>query len=128
MSAEIYNQPQPGLVTPRFAGIATFFRLPYWPLDEATNLDIGIVGIPWDGGTTNRPGPRHAPRQMRDQSSLVRRMHQTFQFSPYNLANVADIGDCPVNPANVEDALTRIETYFQELVDKGIRPLVAGGD
>ena len=128
MSEETYNQPQAGLVTPRFAGIASFFRLPYRPLDEATNLDIGIVGIPWDGGTTNRPGPRHAPRQMRDQSSLVRRMHQIFHISPYSLANVADLGDCPVNPANVEDALMRIETYFQELVNKGVRPLVADGD
>jgi guanidinopropionase len=128
MSSELYNQPLPGLVTPRFAGIATFFRLPHTPLDEATNLDIGIVGIPWDGGTTNKPGPRHAPRQMRDQSSLVRQMHQTFHIFPYKLANVADLGDCPVNPANVDDALKRIETYFRKLVKKGIRPLAAGGD
>jgi guanidinopropionase len=128
MSIELYNQPLPGLVTPRFAGIATFFRLPHTPLDEATNLDIGIVGIPWDGGTTNKPGPRHAPRQMRDQSSLVRQMHQTFHIFPYKLANVADLGDCPVNPANVDDALNRIETYFRKLVKKGIRPLAAGGD
>ena len=63
-----FNLPTSGLVTPRFGGIATFMRLPHVPLDEAKDLDIGIVGIPWDGGTTNRPGPRHAPRQMRDMS------------------------------------------------------------
>ena len=72
-----FNQPVSGLVTPRFGGIATFMRLPHVPLEEAQGIDIGLVGIPWDGGTTNRPGPRHGPRQMRDQSSMVRRMHQT---------------------------------------------------
>jgi guanidinopropionase len=123
-----YNQPMSGLVTPRFGGVATFNRLPHVPLDDAKDIDIGIVGIPWDGGTTNRPGPRHAPRQMRDQSSMVRRMHQVTKIVPYDLANIADLGDCPVNPANVDDALKRVETYFKKLVAKGIRPLSAGGD
>jgi guanidinopropionase len=123
-----FNQPLSGLVTPRFGGVATFYRLPHVPLDDAKDIDIGIVGVPWDGGTTNRPGPRHGPRQMRDQSSMVRRMHQTSHVVPYDLANVADLGDCPVNPANVEDALKRVETYFKALVKKGIRPLSAGGD
>jgi guanidinopropionase len=72
------------------------------PLEEAKDIDIGLVGIPWDGGTTNRPGPRHAPRQMRDMSAMVRPMHQTTKVRPYDLANVADLGDCPVNPANVK--------------------------
>jgi guanidinopropionase len=123
-----FNRPTSGLVTPRFGGIATFMRLPHVPLDEAKGLDIGIVGIPWDGGTSNRPGPRHAPRQMRDMSSMVRRMHQTMKIVPYDLANIADLGDSPVNPANVDDALMRVEHYFQKLIGKGIRPLVAGGD
>ncbi len=123
-----FNQPVPGLVTPRFGGIATFMRLPHVPLDQAADIDIGIVGIPWDGGTTNRPGPRHGPRQMRDQSSMVRRMHQTSHVVPYDLANIADLGDCPVNPANVDDALNRVESYFKKLVSLGIRPLSAGGD
>jgi guanidinopropionase len=123
-----YNQPVSGLVAPRFGGIATFMRLPHTPLEAAEGLDIGLVGIPWDGGTTNRPGPRHAPRQMRDQSSMVRRMHQTMHIVPYDLANIADLGDCPVNPANVDDGLKRVEDYFKKLVAKGIRPLSAGGD
>jgi guanidinopropionase len=123
-----YNQPVSGLVTPRFGGIATFYRLPHVPLEEAENLDIGIVGIPWDSGTTNRPGPRHGPRQMRDTSSMVRKMHQTFHFVPYDIANVADLGDCPVNPANVDDGLRRVGDYYKKLVAKNIRPLTAGGD
>ncbi len=123
-----FNQPMSGLITPRFGGIATWGRLPHVTLEEAKDVDIGIIGIPWDGGTTNRPGPRHAPRQMRDQSSMVRRMHQLTQVVPYDLCNVADLGDCPVNPANVDDALKRVETYFKALVAKGIRPLAMGGD
>lgn len=123
-----FNQPTSGLVTPRFGGLATFMRLPHTPLDEAKNLDIGIIGIPWDGGTTNRPGPRHAPRQMRDMSAMVRRMHQTSHVVPYDLANIADLGDCPVNPADVNDALERIGNFLKDVVGKGIRPLSAGGD
>ena len=123
-----FNQPTSGLVTPRFGGLATFMRLPHVPLSEAKNLDIGIIGIPWDGGTTNRPGPRHAPRQMRDMSAMVRRMHQTSHVVPYDLANIADLGDCPVNPADVNDALERIGDFLKSVVAKGIRPLSAGGD
>jgi guanidinopropionase len=123
-----YHQPVSGLVTPRFGGIATFFRLPHVSVENAADIDIGIVGIPWDGGTTNRPGPRHAPRQMRDQSSMVRRMHQTSHVVPYDLANIADLGDCSVNPASVDDSLKRVEAHFKNLMAMGVRPLSAGGD
>ncbi|WP_374332778.1 arginase family protein, partial [Aestuariivirga sp.] len=93
-----FNKPLSGLVTPRFGAIATFMRMPHVTLEEAQGIDIGMVGIPWDGGTTNRPGPRHGPRQMRDMSSMVRPMHQTSHVVPSKLANIADLGDCPVNP------------------------------
>ena len=86
-----YNQPMSGLITPRFGGIATWGRLPHVPLDDAKDIDIGIVGVPWDGGTTNRPGPRHAPRQIRDQSAMVRRMHQVTRVVPYDIINAADL-------------------------------------
>ncbi len=121
-------QPVSGMVTPRFAGIPTFMRLPHVPLEEADGVDIGLIGVPWDGGTTNRPGPRHGPRQMRDMSSMMRRVHQAFRISPYDLANCADLGDAPVNPADLDDALERIGNYFIQVVDAGIRPLSAGGD
>ncbi len=123
-----FHQPVSGLVTPRFGGVATFFRLPYVAMEQADDIDIGIVGVPWDGGTTNRPGPRHGPRQMRDQSSMVRRMHQTSHVVPYDLANIADLGDASVNPADVNDALQRVEAHFANLKAMGIRPLAAGGD
>jgi guanidinopropionase len=123
-----FNQPVSGLMTPRFGGIATFMRLPHVPLEKADGIEIGLAGIPWDAGTTNRPGPRHGPRQMRDSSAMIRRMHQATRIVPYDIVNCADLGDCPVNPADVEDGLERIETWFRSLVGKGLRPLVAGGD
>ena len=123
-----FNQPVSGTITPRFGGIATFMRLPHVPLEEANGIDIGLAGIPWDAGTTNRPGPRHGPRQIRDNSAMIRRMHQVTRVTPYDLANCADLGDCPVNPADVQDGLKRVETWFKALIAKGIRPLVGGGD
>jgi guanidinopropionase len=113
---------------PRFAGPVTFMRLPLRTLTEADGLDIGLIGVPWDGGTTNRAGPRHAPRQMRDVSSMIRQAHHVHRFSPYDLANIADLGDTPINPVDLNDALRRIEAFFKEVVGKGIRPLAAGGD
>jgi guanidinopropionase len=127
-AATSFNQPLSGLEVPRFAGIATFMRLPHVPLSKARNLDIGLLGVPWDGGTTNRPGPRHGPRQMRDMSAMIRRVNPATRVTPYELANVADLGDCPVNPADVKDSLKRIERFFSKLVAKGIRPITAGGD
>ncbi len=117
-----------GMDVPRFAGIATFMRLPQVVLDEAEGVDIGLIGIPWDGGTTNRPGPRHGPRQMRDQSSMIRRVHHLTGKSPFDQARIADLGDCPVNPIDVIDALARIEQHYHKLLDKNIMPLSAGGD
>jgi guanidinopropionase len=115
---------------PRFAGIATFMRLPHVPLDDqrAKELDIGLVGVPFDQGVTNRTGPRHGPRQIRDQSSIIRRFHRVHNLSPFELANCADMGDTPVNPADLPDALERIEGHFVRMKALGIRPLSAGGD
>ena len=115
---------------PRYAGIATFMRLPHVPLDDlrAKELDIGLIGVPFDQGVTNRTGPRHGPRQIRDQSSIIRRFHRVHGFSPFAVANCADMGDSPVNPADLEDALARITGFYGKLKGMGIRPLSAGGD
>jgi guanidinopropionase len=113
---------------PRYAGPVTFMRLPQVALEAAQDLDIGLIGVPWDGGTTNRPGARHGPRQVREMSAMIRRAHHVSRTSPYDLANVADLGDAPVNPADLVDALGRIEAYYQKVAAKGIRPLSAGGD
>jgi guanidinopropionase len=123
-----FYQPVPGLEVPRFAGVATFMRLPQVKLEDAGDVDIGLIGVPWDGGTTNRPGPRHGPRQIRDASAMIRAVHHHLKIEPFRLANVADLGDAPVNPADLMDAMARVEGYFDKVKAAGIRPISAGGD
>ncbi len=122
--------PVSAMESPRYAGPATFMRLPLLHLDEADIglVDIGIVGVPWDGGTTNRPGTRHGPRQLRDLSTMLRPIHPATGMNPYAICNVADLGDCPTNPADLMDALERVTRFYGELRTKGIVPLSAGGD
>ena len=121
-------RPISGNVLPRFAGIPTFMRLPHLAPDEAEEVDIGLIGVPWDGGTTNRAGARHGPRQMRDFSTLMRNVHHVTGVRPYELANCADLGDTPVNPVDLDDSLARIQRFFETVHSQGIMPLSAGGD
>jgi len=121
-----FHQPIDAAVVPRFAGLSTFMRLP--AVTSSAGLDIALVGIPWDGGTTNRAGARHGPREMRNQSSLMRRVHHVSKVAPFSLANVADVGDVSVNPIDLQDGLARIEAGIAEIVAAGAVPLCAGGD
>ena len=125
-----FFQPISGLETPRFAGMSTFMRLPHVPAGHARwpELDFGFVGVPWDGGTTNRPGARHGPRQVRDSSSMIRSVHPVRRRSPYADHNCADLGDVPVNPADLDDSLKRVEAFYRMLRCDGIVPITAGGD
>ena len=119
-------KPLSSMTTPRFADIATFFRLPV--VKDLKDLDYCICGVPWDGGTTNRPGARHGPREVRNSSSLIRLYHPVSLKSPYNKYNIADIGDCPVNPADLQDSLNKIENYYSEIIKSNVIPLSIGGD
>ena len=82
-------------------------RLP--AVNSAAGLDIALTGIPWDGGTTNRAGARHGPREIRSQSSLMRRVHHVSGTEPFSFARIADVGDVSINPIDLRDALKRIE-------------------
>ena len=121
-------KPVSGNDLPRFAGIATFMRLPYVDPRDADEVDVGLIGVPWDGGTTNRAGARHGPRQIRDLSTMARNVHHATGIKPFHLCNCADLGDSPVNPVDIDDTLARVEKYFATVVDRGIMPLSAGGD
>ena len=117
-----------GMEVPRYAGLATFFRLPINENPSSSEIDIGIIGVPWDGGTTNRPGARHGPREVRSASSLVRLYHPVSLKSPYDVSKVADLGDCSVNPADLKDSLSRIENFYTNINKLGIKPISIGGD
>ena len=122
--------PISGFDLPRFAGVPTFMRLPHVSLDEERiqDVEIGIIGVPWDSGTTNRPGPRHGPRQLRDASTMIRAEHPVSGVRPYERSNCADLGDVSINPADIEDSMNRITAFYNKVLGKGIKPLTAGGD
>ena len=119
-------KPISSMSTPRYADISTFFRLPI--VKDLSKLDYCFCGVPWDGGTTNRPGARHGPREVRNASSLVRLYHPVSLKSPYDMYNVADVGDCPVNPADLQDSLSKIEIFFKNISKMNTIPISIGGD
>jgi len=112
---------------PRYVGIPTFFRAPW--KEDLKEVDIGIVGIPFDGGVTNRPGSRHGPREVRNQSTLVRLKNQATGVAPHELCRVADIGDAWVPaPFELTASHQAIQDTFDRIVENNIVPLAVGGD
>ncbi len=121
-----WPRPVDGTAVPRFAGPATFMRLPIRA--DANGLDIAIFGIPFDGGTTNRPGTRHGPRQLRDASGMMRRVHPISLTEPYRLCRVADLGDLQTNPVDVMQTLELVTDQVSAIRRSGAWTLAAGGD
>ncbi len=118
---------QDPIVRPRYTGLPTFLRAPY--REDMRGVDVGLVGVPFDGGVTNRTGARHGPREIRNQSSLIRRMNQATGVSPHDLCRVADIGDAWVQkPFTLEGSHREIQDFYHRVVSAGIVPVSAGGD
>ena len=112
---------------PRYTGIPTFFRTPYE--QDLSQVDIGIIGVPFDGGVTNRSGTRHGPRELRNQSSLSRKINTATGVEPFSKLRVRDLGDCWIEqPYALEPALGEIEAFYRRVVSAGVVPLSAGGD
>ncbi|MEA2779312.1 MAG: guanidinopropionase [Rhodospirillaceae bacterium] len=124
--AEQGLQPVSSKLVPRFADVATFMRLPR--VTDPASVDIALVGVPWDGGTTNRAGARHGPREIRNQSTMIRGIHPVSRRNPSKICRVADLGDAPVNPIDLQATLGLIEEFFARIVEAGAAPLAAGGD
>lgn len=114
-------------VRPRFTGVPTFFRLPY--SEDLAGLDIGVIGVPFDGGVTNRPGARHGPREVRNQSSLMRIINAATGIAPFAGRRVADLGDCWIEqPYTLEAVLAEIAAFFRTVKAAGVTTLAVGGD
>jgi guanidinopropionase len=118
--------PIDSLRSPRFAQPATFMRLPH--TRDLAALDVALLGVPFDGGTSYRPGPRFAPREIRAQSSLIRPYHPIHGISPFEILRVADVGDVDVNPLDIVDTYHRIESAVGDIIDAKAVPLCVGGD
>src|ERR1700746_3028444 len=92
-------QPVDAALIPRFGAIPTFMRLPH--IADPAKLDIALIGVPWDGGTTNRAGARHGPREVRNMSTMIRAVHPVTRKNPFQLCKTFDLGDAPVNPVDI---------------------------
>ncbi len=112
---------------PRYTGIATFMGTPL--AEDLSGIDIALVGVPFDGGSENRPGPRHAPREIRNMSSLVRAVHPVTRINPFRLCTITDVGDVPFsNPFDIDTAHRDITVFMRRIHEAGVIPLSAGGD
>lgn len=118
--------PADASVSPRFAGIATFARLPR--LEDVERADIAVVGIPFDGGVSYRPGARFGPSHIREASRLLRPYNPEVDEFPFHRAQIVDAGDLPVSPFDITDAVDAIERGMDELRTDGTRVLTIGGD
>jgi agmatinase len=113
-------------LVPRFAGPATFARLPR--LDEVSSADIAIVGVPFDSGVSYRPGARFGPAHVRASSKLLRPYNPAAGIAPFAQLQVADAGDIAVNPFGITEAIGQVEAGASALTGAGARLLTIGGD
>ena len=121
-----FNQPLSGNEMPRFAGPATMFRLPH--ADSPEGVDVGIVGVPLDIGTSNRVGARYGPRQIRAESVLVRPYGMFTGAAPFESFNVADLGDVALNTYHLPRSIELIERKYRELLSHPVKTISLGGD
>jgi agmatinase len=119
-------QPPDAFVSPRFGQIATFMRLPH--RRDPAGLDVALVGIPYDGGTSYRTGARFGPREIRAQSAMIRPYSHPQRVAPFERLRIADYGDIDVVPISIERTFEAIEREIAPLLDAGVVPVGVGGD
>ena len=113
---------------PRYAGAASFMRLPQRTIEAPGATEVGLLGVPWDAGTTNRPGARHGPRAVRDASTMLRSVNQASGVAPFHTAACADLGDIAVSPVDLTGALKAMTAWHRTIRAAGIVPVAVGGD
>ncbi|MEE6387489.1 agmatinase [Microbacterium paraoxydans] len=118
--------PVDASVNPRYSGIATFARLPR--IEDVPRADIAVVGIPFDSGVSYRPGTRFGPSHVRESSRLLRPYNPAQDVSPFQIAQVVDAGDIPVNPFDLTAAVTEVERAALALGEQVQRLVTIGGD
>ena len=126
MADDARPQPLGGNEMPRFGGPATMMRLPSF--DDPAALDVAFVGVPFDIGTSNRPGARYGPRAIRAESALLRPYNMATRAAPFDSLVVGDLGDVPINTYNLQASIEIIERAYDRIVGAGTIPLTLGGD
>jgi agmatinase/guanidinopropionase len=119
-------KPLSGREFPRFSGIKTFFRLPY--ADVNADFDVALLGIPYDGAVSYRPGARFAPTKVREMSVLGRGFHMTREIELFERLKIADVGDSPTVPIDQLQTYERIEKFIGGIVARNKRFVAVGGD
>jgi guanidinopropionase len=111
----------------RHTEVATFMRAPL--AASLDGLDIGLIGVPFDGGVTHRAGARHGPREIRNASTMMRNIHHVSRQNPYEQCRVADVGDVRLSDVyHLDRAIAEIEAFYRMVREAGVVPLTAGGD
>ena len=111
---------------PRYGGIATFAHLPQ--LSEVSDVDVAIVGVPFDTGVSYRPGARFGPNHVRESSRLLRPYNPAANVSPFATQQVVDAGDIAANPFDIEEAISSIHKSYDQLAERAKRIVTIGGD
>ncbi len=111
---------------PRYGGIATFAHLPH--ISEVSDVDVAIVGVPFDTGVSYRPGARFGPNHVRESSRLLRPYNPAANVSPFATQQVVDAGDIAANPFDIEEAISSIHKSYDQLAERAKRIVTIGGD
>jgi guanidinopropionase len=119
-------KPMDPSLSPRFGDVATLLRAPRVPPDG--DIDIGLVGVPFDLGTNYRTGARGGPAAVREASRTIRLVHPSSRIAPFEVCQVADLGDVAINAMDLDVSIAAIESYFRSLHGLGITPITVGGD
>ena len=120
-------QPVSGKLVPRYAGPSTFARLP--ELRDVEHCDVAIIGVPFDAGTSYRPGARFGPHAVRQASRQLRtNYHPNYDVEPFKVQQVADAGDITCNPFNIDEAIKQIEDGATDLLSRVENLITIGGD
>lgn len=120
-------QPVSGKLVPRYAGPSTFARLP--ELRDVEHCDVAIIGVPFDAGTSYRPGARFGPQAVRQASRQLRtNYHPNYDVEPFKVQQVADAGDITCNPFNIDEAIKQIEDGATDLLSRVENLITIGGD
>lgn len=120
-------QPVSGKLVPRYAGPSTFARLP--ELRDVEHCDVAIIGVPFDAGTSYRPGARFGPQAVRQASRQLRtNYHPNYDVEPFKVQQVADAGDITCNPFNIDEAIKQIEDGATDLLSRVENIITIGGD
>lgn len=121
-----FNQPISGNDLARFSGPNTFMRLPQ--ADTLAGVDVAVIGIPMDIGTSWRSGTRFGPKQIRSESAMLRPYNMATFAAPFDSLQIADIGDLAINTFSLSDSLRIIKGSYDAILAQGVTPVAMGGD